>query len=309
MKRRHYLGSGTAIACLGAGAAVLLIATASSNLVATSSAHTANAAIVATATTVPSSNSRIEILSQTDTTLAVKFVDAYDDQITLDFTRANTDANWVIISAASPGILFGNINPRYAGAALRRERGITPELALRTFDPNAIVSRPIDDVTIFKTFSGAAIALWQQGAITEIHYVGTWVRELQETAAATLGHLTPCQMNLNHCCNSIPPHSGNGVWPPDLDSCNAIFNDCRLEQKLQACSCLATACNHCPYPHNPDTCSQEDFDLSRDACNAHSNNGCNSLTNPPPNPHQQILDLLQRILDLLQQWIDSQPWN
>lgn len=250
----------------------------------------------------------IQIQNQTGTSLTMKFVDASDDEFTLSFTRENTNENWNAVSTASPSMLFGNPEPRYAGAALRRALGITIDQAITTFNPSTIVNRPMEDVTIFKTFSGLAIALWQQRAITEIHYVGTWVEVMQAMTAEAEGDMSMCEASVAECCNG----AGAGNWPPDLDSCNASLQ-CGGAFKDSACTCLDTACNHCPHPAPAppleDPCSPGDREISTGACNM---GGPACEVEPPPDPPiglQDIWELLRRMLDLLEEWLNNQVWN
>jgi hypothetical protein len=256
--------------------------------------------VAAIASTVFDPAARIEIESQADTALTVKFYDAANALYTMDFTRPTTNDAWRASTTASPGILFGNTEPRYAGSAVRRALGITAEQAITTFN-TSIVNRPMEDVTIFKTFSGTAIALWQEDAITEIHYVGSWVQDVVDYAQQTG---TPmCDASLAQCCNSATGFQ----WPPGLDSCAAALQ-CTAMHKAEACSCLQQACAHCPHPADPEApnaCNPVDQEISNDACDM---GGPPCEVTPPVQPItlQDIWNLLKEILERLQQWFDGQ---
>ncbi len=66
----------------------------------------------------------------------MRFVDALDRTITLDFTRESPTGTWHTTSTAliGPIPMFGNPAPVYASPARCRSLGITAEQALTTFD-------------------------------------------------------------------------------------------------------------------------------------------------------------------------------
>lgn len=270
-------------------------------------------AIPLVVTTAPTyvTGPRVEVESQSTTTLSLKVVDVTDAEFVVDFSRADASDVWRATTTTPPGILFGNDRPRYAGAALRGTLGITPNQAITTLDPSVIVARPLDDVTVFRTFSGLAIGLWQQGAITEIHYAGTWVSDMRAIAQATAGTVTMCEAAVAECCNTTPGGQ-DAIWPPNLDGCNAALQ-CGSTHKSQACACLLAACQHCPHPPpSPpavDPCPADEREISNQACFM-GGPACEVVPPPPPPTSlEDIWDLLRQILDLLQEWLSQQVWN
>ncbi len=256
-----------------------------------------------------------QIESQTDTTLTVRFVDANGAQHTLPLIRDSPTGLWRAATSGSLGIVFGNPNPRYAGPALRRSHGITVGEALQTFDAG-LVSRPFDDLTLIRTYGGMAILLWQEGAVTEVWYVGSLVHAMTQ-AAQEQPLPQACLAAIAVCCDGTD-HDADPNTPPipegNPDACVAAIETCpRLKQ--QACACLTTMCAYCPHPQpdppEPDPCSSDQRDMSFGACMAQLSS-CLAPSPPshsPPPWEEIIRDLLQEILDRLQELLDNPPWN
>ena len=112
----------------------------------------------------------IEVLSETGTSLSMRFTAATGAQQTINFTRSSTEDVWKgpsQVGGPTPGITFGNTSPQFALPSTLRALGITPEQAVRTFD-SSIANRTFDDLTIYQLCEQGemAVALWQQGRIT-----------------------------------------------------------------------------------------------------------------------------------------------
>lgn len=255
----------------------------------------------------------IEIQSQTGTALTMKFFDSNDALYTLSFTRPTSNDVWSPTTSESRGIVFGNGNPQYAGPARRRALGITPAQALQTFS-TAIVNRPLDDLTIYKTHSGMAIGLWQEGWITEVWYVGTLVQDWLQ-AADEGEHDAACDAALATCCDT-QDHDGDPDTPPhpegNPDSCESVAGNCP-DHKEQACDCLDAMCHLCvhPQPDPPavDLCTPAERAMSNEACDTYLDAECGPSPPPPPPPQwlQDIRDLLEHLLNLFQEYLESLP--
>jgi|GEM_PF-4366500 len=311
---------GIVLGILGVAAVVPLIATMPSSQRALVIAPIALAPVAAAAVPAPlATGARIEIVSQTSTTLSMRFYDASNVQVTLGFTRTGASDPWRTTSSASPGIIFGRPNPVYASAARCRALGITPEQALTTFDV-AICNRPLDNVTIFQTYSGIAIGLWQVGSITEIWYVGSLVQDAIDRAQSDPNMHSACENLKAECCNTKPnpadPPGGprNPIPTPNIDACAGVVDNPNCpDQHDSVSACLAYACNFCTHPA-PETptppCSEDDLqNKSTQACNLYANK-CpppEPPPPPPPPPWQEILRLLLEILERLQHIFDRMP--
>ncbi len=265
---------------------------------------------------------RIEVVSQTVTALSMRFVDALDRATTLDFTRATPTECWRTTSTALIGPMpwFGNPAPVYASPARCRSLGITAEQALTTFDV-AICGRPLDDVTIFKTFDGMAIGLWRGRSIAEIWYVGSLVQDAVERAQSDQHMRASCENMRAVCCATIPnpadPPTGpsHPIPTPDIDACAGVANNPNCADGHEAvCSCAAYACEFCahpaPMPPVP-PCSENDLQKkSINACILYATK-CGPPTPepvpPPLTPMDEVLRLLQEILERLQLVLDRMP--
>lgn len=254
----------------------------------------------------------IEIQSQTGTALAMKFFDANTVQYTMNFTRPTSNDAWIASTTASPGILFGNASPVYAGTALLRSLGITAEEHVRTFD-TSIVNSTLDDLTIFKTWEGAAVCLWQEGAITEIWYVGTFVQALL-AMVIEYDFDSSCDASVAMCCATVPqPNPPGGQLPnPSTEACGAVVGGgCSANHKAAACSCLQAACDMCEHPApstpGPDDCTPAQQEKSDKSCNISSASAACAPQPPPTIPEwlQHLEELLEQFLNGLQQIIDQ----
>lgn len=291
---------------------------------ANSSAPVTVAPVVAASMSAPvTTGAHIEIASQTSTTLSMRFYDASNAQVTLGFSRSGASDPWRTTSTGSPGIIFGNSTPVYASAARCRALGIMPEQALTTFDV-AICNRPFDDVTIFQTYGGMAIGLWQGGAITEIWYVGSLVQAAIERAQSDPNMHSACENLKAECCNTKtnpadpPGGPSNPIPTPDMDACASVVNNPNCpDQDDAVCDCLANICSYCPHPAadpppTPCPCCEDGLQgKSTKACDLYSHN-CpppEPSPPPPPPPWEEILRLLQEILERLQHIFDRMPMN
>lgn len=286
------------------GAAALTVALAKPRPTTAANVSSPVATAVAVMTPTMLSGARAEIQSQTGTTLNMKFFDSTNAQYTLNFARPTTNDVWKATTSESLGIVFGNENPRYAGAATRKSLGITLDQAVQTFN-TSIVNRPFDDLTIYKTYGGMAIGLWQQGSITEIWYVGEFVQALVQEAQDPDPDQSMCQAALAICCSRADP--ANNATPGDMkEACQAAL--LCPNQKLAACACLDTLCGLChPQPDPPTPpCSGAVLALSEAACLL----GAPPCQLPPPPDVpawvQDIIDLLEEILNRLQEWLNQQ---
>lgn len=244
----------------------------------------------------------IQIVNQSATELSLKFTDAELQEYTLAFTRDAEEDLWQPQTQAPRGFEFGNPNPVYAGRALRRSLDITAQQALQTFDVG-IAARPMDDVTIMRTYEGVAISLWQQGAITEIWYVGSWLQEAYDYAV--LEETPMCDANEMLCCRKISDPELGQVPTPNLDACAAALN-CLQEHIDKACQCLAEACAMCPHG-GESNCSDEKQQQSEQAC-IMGGPACEVPPPPPPAAPPWIDDLFEtlwEILDRLEEIIDQ----
>lgn len=250
---------------------------------------------------------RIEIQSQTGTSLALRFFDSTNAQVTLNFARAAPSESWKANSSAPLGIVFGKTEPKYAGKAVRRSLGLTTQESLRTLDAT-IATRAFTDVTVFKTYSGMAIGLWQGRVITEIWYVGTFVNQaIQEAQENPDPDGSMCAAVRALCCRQA-----DGEPDPNMDSCAAALQ-CPT-QLMAACACLDAICAMCvnPGPQPPlPPCSPEKQALSETACNIGAG-PCQPPAPPPPPPApaptpkwvEDLQELLREILERMQEILD-----
>lgn len=246
---------------------------------------------------------RIEIQSQTSTALSIRVFDTTNAQLSLNFARTAPGDSWKTDSSGSLGIIFGNTEPRYAGRAVRRSLGLTAQQSLRTFD-SSIATRTFTDVTVFKTYSGMAIGLWQGRVITEIWYVGTLVDQaIQEAQENPDPDGSMCAAVRALCCRQT-----DGEPNPNMDSCAAALQ-CP-SQLVAACACLDVICAMCvPGPQPPfPPCAPEKQALAERACNMGAP-VCQPPAPPPPPPPppkwvDDLQELLREILERLQEIID-----
>ncbi len=250
------------------------------------------------------SAAHIDIVSQTSTALSMRFVDALDRAITLDFTRATPTECWRTTSTALIGPLpmFGNPAPVYASPARCRSLGITAEQALTTFD-------------------GMAIGLWRGRSIAEIWYVGSLVEAAVERAKSEQAMRSACENMKAECCATIPnpadPPAGpsHPIPTPRIDACTgaAGYMNCP-DQRDAVCNCLSYACEFCahpaPIPPTPPCGENGLHEISTNACIAYVAK-CGPPTPepvpPPSTPMDEVLRLLQEILERLQLILDRMP--
>lgn len=298
MIRKHFFRFGAALVVSGATVGAVLV---KPEPIAANGETNVVSAVTAIAPTMLT-GARAEIQSQTGTTLSMKFFDASEAQYTLDFTRPTTNDVWKATTSEPVGIVFGNDDPQYAGPSARRSFGITREQSIQTFS-TAIASRPFDNVTIFRTFGGMAIGLWQQGLITEIWYVGTFVQEALQVAQDPDPDGSMCEAVRLMCCATT-----NDVPNPNMEACAAALA-CPAEVAA-TCGCLDAICDMChPAPQPPaPACTAEQQALSDSACILGAP-ACQPPPPPIPDWVQDVIDLLQEIIDRLQEIIDNLPMN
>lgn len=132
--------------------------------------------VLSAADKVPS-QADIRIVDNQELALTLEVADREGRRAQLALTRSTAQEPWVIAPATGDvGIWFGNPEPRFAGPAMQRNLGISAQEAFRAITPE-IATRPMDDLTVYRlhTPGSFAIALWQQGAITEIWDSGEMV--------------------------------------------------------------------------------------------------------------------------------------
>ncbi len=309
---------------LGVAVVATLIAIAPWSRRASVSAPNTNArAPIAAAAAVAESQAakpRIEIVSQTSTTLSMRFYDASGVSATLGFTRTTETDPWSSDSTASLGTILGNSTPGYASAARCRALGITAEQALTSLDV-AICNRPCDDISIFKTYSGVAIGLWREKSIAEIWYAGTLVQDAIARARQDLGMRFVGENLKSACCNTKPnpaelsENQGKPIPAPNLDACAGIVNNLNFpDQRDAVCDCLIYACQFCVHPP-PDQpvppCSEDGLQSnSIRACILYTDNCPAPQPRSPPLPlkgWEELRPLLQEIAERLQYVFDRMP--
>ena len=252
----------------------------------------------------------IEVLSETGTSLSMRFTAATGAQQTINFTRSSTEDVWKgpsQVGGPTPGITFGNTSPQFALPSTLRALGITPEQAVRTFD-SSIANRTFDDLTIYQLCEQGemAVALWQQGRITEIWYVGLLVQEVLALIDEQV-----CDRLISLCCRTIPINGGfecpTTAPNPRVSSCVAAANPqnpCPNWQ--QACNCLHDACTFCGL--FSDCCDLVEGlqDVSAAACEAWQTSTMTNC-NPPPAPDENdAVNLLVEVRERLQARIDAE---
>lgn len=263
-------------------------------------------------------NPRVELMSQDDTSLSLKYVDSGDNAWTVNFTRPTTDDVWMAVLPAitQRGIIFGNPGSQFAGSARQRAAGVTAQQAITTLEAG-ITQRPMDDVTIFYLGAGdVAIGLWQNGAIVEIHYVGTFVKEVMDVGFDGWNF---CQRAVQLCCRKVDPPDPliePQIPRPNVAACRAAASgNCSQDDWFDACNCLAYACNFCA--NHPGYCCGDPNDIDNYDPNcatpwlpAAAENACNegvySCVGPPePEPGDDAL-AFEEIINRLQVLVDIQ---
>ncbi len=252
----------------------------------------------------PVSQPGIRIVNRSATELSLSFTDAELLEYTLTFTRDAEEDHWQPRTPAPRGFEFGNPDPVYASRARQRSLGISAQQALQTLD-GAIAARPMDDVTIMRTHEGVAINLWQDGAITEIWYVGSWLQEVHDHAARL--EVAASEANRMLCCRKESRPGGRDVPAPNLDACAAAL-DGLPEHFNAACRCLAAACAMCSHgdPAGDPACTNEQQQRSELACLT-GGPACEVPPPPPPAAAPWVDDLfltLWEIRDRLEAIID-----
>lgn len=207
--------------------------------------------------TMAQTGARVQVLSQTDTTMSLKFFDKHENHHTVSFARSDSESLWrgAGLQNVDPGIIFGNTQPRFAGPARQRAAGISPQQAITTLD-SSITGRPMDDITIYYLGAGdMAIGLWQNGAIMEIHYVGALVVEVMWIGFQQWNF---CQRLKQLCCRKIeqppPPFGLPDIPKPNVAACRILAKNCGMKQ--DACDCLNYACDFC-FEHPAYCCGEE----------------------------------------------------
>lgn len=251
----------------------------------------------------------IEIVSESGTSLSVKFTDAQNNNVTLSFGRPTTNDVWIAqsqtLTTGAPEIVFGNDDPTFAGPAALRAMGIHPGEAIRTF-ASAITQSEFDDITIYRLYGGeSAIALWRETSISEIWYVGEMVKDfvIEPFAPST------CEQSLDFCCRhkqTNPPEGDPVTYPwPHINNCVAVIQSCGAGYSALACDCLFDACDFCAPEHPQPVCSEVPGleDRSADACATHTSR-CNPGP-PDPDPAVKVINLLAVVLDRVQAIIDN----
>ena len=263
----------------------------------------------------------IAIVTETETTLTLRFTDARASQSTIEFKRTTSTATWTPPAGAngSEGIVFGRANPVYASIARQRAQGITAEQAITTLT-SAISTRPLTDITIFRLgATEMAIGLWQGKSITEIWFVGTVIEELL-LGPGTAGR-SFCDRGLTLCCQSLTvPSPGYGnpssIPNPRISACKMVALVCGDAAKASACDCLLDACNFC-FDHPNYCCGNQPPsdppcplpwlpEASYAACEAGMEVCVTPPESPAPPPPGPLSLLLDEIANRLQACIDLQ---
>lgn len=157
----------------------------------------------------------------------------------------------------------------------------------------------MDDVTIFRLHSDdLVVGLWQDDVITEMWYIGEYVKAMLETTHFTEFQWNFCERSASLCCRSIPnPYPGlnepTHIPQPNVTACTAVIQNCP-DQSNQACGCLNTACEFC-FNH-ADYCHDEAFPWLPDAHEAACVAGTQHCVNQPDGdggPGAVVIDLLQ----------------
>lgn len=266
---------------------------------------------IAKATSNNTSQAKIEILTESDTELAMRFTDANGWGHTVNFYRVDAESIWWADTSSYPttGIVFGNEEPTYASTAQLRALGISANEAVRTFD-TSIVDRPLDDITLYRTRGeNLAIGIWQEDSITELHYVGLLVGDLLQFQHPDGGNT--CDSAVALCCREFdipfntPVGSPNQYPFPSIDNCDGAISNCSKDHKTQACGCLVNACEFCT--DHPAICAGledegvEIFENGEQACA--TGTACYEDPDPELQPHPvpemigEILNRVQIILD------------
>lgn len=259
-------------------------------------------------TTVAQSAADIEIISETGTSLSVKFTDAEDNNTTISFGRPTTNDVWLaqssLLTTGDEEIVFGNDEPEFATSVQLRALSISASAAIQTFG-SGIANSEFDDITIYRLAAGdSAIALWQEGSITEIHFAGDFVKDVLAITGPTF-----CGRTLELCCRRIDidpePETGpiDYPWPNNL-ACRAVIQHCPETIGDAACECLRDACEYCfDYPT---ICSATPGlqGKSEDACVEGTNLNCDGEDPGPDDPENPIVLLIKEMSVRLQALID-----
>lgn len=236
-----------------------------------------------------------QILSETATSLSMKFTDAGGAFTTINLTRPDTSQIWRHGASSVQGIIFGREDVAFASATFLNARDIDVKCSLMTFSTD-IVSFPMSDITIYQLFDGdMAIGLWNYGRITHIVWVGDLVDNFYASMEGKLPPLgTACNWVLAACCGTLstpgPGPTETTPIAPDVSACQIVAASCP-EKKAAACVCLAGQCDD----GDPDTNPGQPDNLA--ACMAQLES-CQETPEPEPDP---IELLLQEILERLEQ--------
>jgi len=269
----------------------------------------------------------IVVAGETETSLTMLFTSAAGAQATIQFSRDNSAGFWKAPAQQQqgvvPGVTFGNTGLTFASPSRLREFGISPDQALHTFT-SGIASRTHDDITIIQLFEAGemAIALWREGEITEIWYVGEFVEEVLIAFPPHVPQInTVCNRLKDLCCKTEPPPTAEPPLPcpqqipkPFVSGCVAAAKHCRAQIADAACDCLFDACNFCEV--SPACCEaipglEEQLGAACVAWIEHE--WCNPPPPPPPPPPGQdpgvedATALLGEVVNRLQAIVDSRP--
>ncbi len=186
----------------------------------------------------------ITVLSQSESEMGLRLVNAKGFSYQLDLIFDAEINSWHAVSTGVPGIVFGNEQLVFARPVQLRALNISTAEAIQPMS-SAIAERPMDDVTVARLIGGEmAVALWQDGVVTELWIAAGFYEELLHPDFAGWNF---CERGQQLCCETIDnpnPFGPTKVPRPRVSSCGLVAVACP-DRKDAVCDCLAYACDFC----------------------------------------------------------------
>jgi len=229
----------------------------------------------------------IQKLSETTSTVKMKFVDSGGDELVLDFEKVQGQGDYwkPAQSLAWDEHIFGEEKLVLPSVEQISKEGRDPTDPLSTFDPS-IHDVVADEVSIFALEGGAmAIAVWEKAAVSHVYLAGTGVIDyVLQNGDGIEGEF--CSVLRQHCIEQ------GDVVPctdADLQPCILLARFCDEDDRQLACAKLVNLCTCDPETH-------EDDNIAACAAGAQF---CGPP--PPPDPGPSIKELLEWILEVLEE--------